>query len=344
MSHSTRLFLGGLGISVALALVLGAAPAQANTTLVINAFLPAQHTMNVKVLKPWADAVTKATDGRVKVQIPPASVAAPDQLWNSVRNGVVDGAYLFNGTVPRQLKLMQMPQLPFLGTNARANSVAFWRTYEKYFTAANEYKEVHLLSLVVFPAGNIYSLKGPINSERDLQGVKVWALPGVPAKLMAMAKAGVISTPAAKMSEIVAGGSVDAFVGIPDMDADGFKVIRYAKNATIVPGGLTTPSFSLILNRQKWESISKQDQDIITKLSGEAFADRMAAFDQVESAAHAAAVKDGLKYQTASPQFVTELDKGASVLRNEWLANAKSEKVDGAAALAYYRAQSADGK
>lgn len=339
MIHATRLLLGGLGISAVLA--LGTAPARADTTLVINAFLPAQHTMNVKVLKPWADEVAKATGGRVKVQIPPASVAAPDQLWNSVRNGVVDGAYVFNGTVPNQLKLMQMPQLPFLGSNARANSVALWRTYDKYFKAANEYKDVHLLSVVVFPAGIMYSLKGPINSEHDLQGVKVWALPGVPAKLMTMAKAGVISTPAAKMSEIVAGGTVDAFVGIPDMDADGFKVIRYAKSATTVPGGLTTPSFSLILNRQKWESISQQDRDTITKLSGEAFASRMVAFDQVESAAHAAAVKGGLQYHAASPQFVAELDKGASVLTNEWLANAKSAKVDGAAALAYYRAQSA---
>lgn len=288
--------------------------------------------------------MAQATNGRVKVQIPPASVAAPDQLWNSVRNGVVDGAYLFNGTVQGQLKLMQMPQLPFLGTNARANSVALWRTYDKYFKAANEYKDVHLLSTVVFPAGIMYSLKAPIESERDLQGTKVWALPGVPAKLMTMAKAGVISTPAAKMSEIVAGGTVDAFVGIPDMDAEAFKVIRYAKSATTIPGGLSTPSFSLIVNRQKWESISQQDRDIITKLSGEAFADRMAAFDQVESAAHAAAVQSGLKYHAAAPQLVAELNKGASVLTNEWLANAKKANVNGDEALAYYRAQSAGGK
>lgn len=129
--------------------------------------------------------------------------------------------------------------------------------------------------------------------------------------------------------------------GIPDMDAEAFKVIRYAKSATTIPGGLSTPSFSLIVNRQKWESISQQDRDIITKLSGEAFADRMAAFDQVESAAHAAAVQSGLKYQVAAPKLVEELNQGATVLKNEWLANAKKANVNGEEALAYYRTQSA---
>lgn len=343
MIHATRVLCGALGISAFV--VLGAGPARADTTLVINAFLPPQHTMNTKVLRPWADAVTKATDGRVKVQIPPSSVAAPDQLWNSVRSGVVDGAYLFNGLLPNQLKLMQMAQLPFLGTSAKANSVALWRTYNKYFEADNKYKDVHLLALMVFPAGIMYSLKSPIESESDLRGVKVWALPGVPAKLMEMAKAGVISTAAAKMSEIVAGGMVSAFVGIPDFDAQGFKVIGYAKSATTVPGGFSTPSFSLILNRQKWESISPQDRATITKLSGEAFADRMATFDEVEAAAHAKAVQSGVKYYAAPPQFVAALDKSSVVLTNEWLATAKAENVDGVAALAYYKAQSAeDGK
>jgi TRAP-type C4-dicarboxylate transport system substrate-binding protein len=343
MIHTLKISLGMLGFSIAA--LLGTAPAQATTTLLINTFLPAPHIMNAKVLVPWAKAVNEATEGRVKIQIPPASVAAPDQLWNAVRNDVVDGAYLFNGIVSSQLKLMQMPQLPFLGTSAQANSVALWRTYNKYFKAAGEYRKVHLLALVVFPTGIMYGMADPINSEQDLQGKKVWATPGVPARMMSMANAGVISTPAAKMSEVVAGGLVSAFVGIPDMDAQGFKVMRYAKYATTVPGGLSAPSFSLIVNRKKWESLSQQDRDIITKLSGESFARRMSAFDDAEKAAHAEAVKSGVVYHAASPQFVAELRKSADVLTKEWLATAKRMNVNGEDALAYYSSQSAaDGK
>jgi TRAP-type C4-dicarboxylate transport system substrate-binding protein len=180
----------------------------------------------------------------------------------------------------------------------------------------------------------MYSMKQPIQSVRDLEGVKVWALPGVPSKSMELARAGVVSTPAAKMPEIVAGGTVDAFVGIPDMHARTFKVVRYAKSATVLPGGLSAPSFSLILNNKAWDALPQQDRDIITRLSGEALARRMRAVDQVEAAAHEEAARGGLKYLQASPQLVAEMKRITAPLQSAWLANAAKLKVDGEAALA----------
>ncbi|MDE1950093.1 MAG: TRAP transporter substrate-binding protein DctP [Burkholderiales bacterium] len=329
------------GLFLAAALFVLAAGAQAATTLVINAFLPPTDPFNVGVVKPWAADIEKATAGRVRIQFPPTSLAAPDQLWNSVRNSIVDGAYFFNGTVQGQLKLVQMAHLPFTSTSARANSIALWRTYEKFFAAADEYKDVHLLALVVLPSSRLYSLKQPLESTRDLQGHKVWALPGVPAKVMELAKAGVVSTPAAKMSEIVAGGTVDAFVGIPDMYAEGFKVIRYAKSATTIPGGIGTASFSLVINKQKWDSLPKADRDIITKLSGEAFAARTGALDEADAAAHQRALDHGLAYRAAAPAFVDEIRRIAAPIEQSWLADAQSRHVDGRAALDFYIAQSA---
>jgi len=316
-------------------------PASAKTTtLVINAFLPAQDPMNTDVVIPWAEDVMKATEGRVQIKIPPTSLAAPDQLWNMVRNSVVDGAYLFNGNVASQLKLMQLPHLPFLATTAEANSIALWRTYEKFFKKADEYKNVHLLGVMVTSPGIMYSLKQPLQSMHGLDGIKVWALPGVPAKIMEMTQAGVISTPAAKMSEIIAGGAVDAYVGISDLNSDMFKVIRYVKNATVFPGGLSTPSFSLIINKRKWESIDEGDREKITALSGEAFARRIAAFDKAEKVSHAAALKMGIAYENASPKFIAEMKEGADKLEAEWIKAADAQGVDGKAALEYYREQS----
>jgi TRAP-type C4-dicarboxylate transport system substrate-binding protein len=328
-----------LALALSASLLCGA-PARAETTLVLNAFLPAQDTLNVKVIKPWAEDVAKQTHGRVKIRILPTSIAAPDQLWNSVKNSVVDGAYIFNGTVQKKLKLMQMAHLPFVSSSAEGNSVGLWRTYENYFAPAGEYRDVHLLGLMVLPSGIMYSMKQPIQSVQDLHGVKVWALPGVPSKTMALAGAGVISTPAAKMSEIVAGGTVDAFAGIPDMHARTFKVLRYARSATVLPGGLSAPSFSLILNKRVWQALSQEDRDIITKLSGEALARRMRAIDGVEAAAHEEALKGGLKYKDASPQFVAEMKSIAAPLEKSWLASAGKLNVDGTAALAYYRSES----
>ncbi|WP_174978063.1 TRAP transporter substrate-binding protein DctP [Pandoraea eparura] len=305
--------------------------------MVINTYLPPKYPLNSHVLKAWADDVARVTEGRVRILIPPASLAAPQQLWEAVTGGVVDGAYVFNGNFYRQLPLMQIAHLPLGSTTARGMSVALWRTYQRYFKSANEYRDVELLALFAFPGGQLYGLKHPLNSLADLQGNKVWALPGVAAQVMEAAGAGVMSTPAAKISEIVASGMVDGFAGIPEMDAGALKVIRYARYETVVPGALTSPSFSLILNKKKWQSISPQDRAAIMKVSGEAFAQRLAIFDQINAGARKKAAADGLRVSEASPQFVEALKQLAVPLETAWLGRAARANVDGAAALAFYR-------
>lgn len=311
--------------------------AAATTTLVINEFLPQRHVFNAQVMKPWAQAVAHATDGRVKIVFPTTSIAAPQQLWEAVKHSVVDGAYLYNGNLQNQLRLMQLVNLPLGSTSAERMSVALWRTYQQYFAAAGEYRDVQLLAVFVFPGGQIFGLKHPVNDRRDLDGVKTWALPGVATKLLRAAGAGVLSTPAARISEIVAGGTVDAFAGIPEMDADAFKVIRYARSETVVPGALTAPGFSLVVNKAIWASIAPGDRDIILKLSGEAFAKRLGVIDRVNERAKAAAQRAGLQVQPANAQFVAQLRELAAPMDAAWLADAVRYGIDGQAALSFYR-------
>lgn len=326
------------GLLTALWLALPAL-AHATTTLVVNAFLPPQHIFNVAVMKPWADDVERATQGRVKVVFPPTSIGSPQQQWDVVRKGIVDGAYIFNGLIQNKASLVQLAHLPLGSSTAEGMSVALWRTYAKYFEQAGEYGDVHLLALVVFPAGHIYSLRRPVTSAQSIRGVKFWALPGVASTLMDRGGAGVVATPAAKMSELVAGGTVDGFVGIPDMDASRFNVVRYARYETTVPGGITAPSFSLFVNRHVWESISQADREAITALSGEAFAHRMTALDAANAHARAEAVAQGLKLVEPPETFVDALRRLAQPMDQQWLATAARLHVDGPAALAYYRAQ-----
>ncbi|WP_395065011.1 TRAP transporter substrate-binding protein DctP [Paraburkholderia silvatlantica] len=328
------------GCCAALLATLGMAlPAMAHaaTTLVVNAFLPPQHIFNVDVMKPWAEDVERVTQGRVKVVFPPTSIGSPQQQWDVVRKRIVDGAYIFNGLIQNKASLVQLAHLPLGSSSAEGMSVALWRTYEKYFAQADEYRDVHLLALVVFPAGEIYSLKQPVTSLAAIRGVKYWALPGVASALMDRGGAGVVATPAAKMSELVAGGTVDGFVGIPEMDAARFNVVRYARYETSVPGGITAPSFSLFVNRQVWASIAPADRAAITALSGEAFAHRMAVIDAANQHAREEAVAKGLKVIAPTPAFVDALRALAQPMDARWIAHADDLHVDGAAALAYYR-------
>lgn len=326
-----------VGALSALALSASTASAQ-QTNLVFNSFVQPKHPLNVLVLLPWAADVEKATQGRVKITIPPTTAAPPPQVMDATQKGIVDGGYVFNGFVANQIKLAQLGHLPWGNGPTEAMSVALWRTHERFFAKADEHKAVQLVGFFLLPQGEIYSMKAPITSVKDLAGIKVWALPGTAARAMEALKAGVVATPAVRSHETISAGTVDAFVGTSVSDNRAFNTLQYAKSITQLPGGLNSPSFSMFFNKSKWTALSAADREAITKLTGEHFARRFAAIDKAEIEALAEAT-DKLKIQIvkASPEFVADLKTAVKFLEDEWIADAKKLDVDGEAALKFYR-------
>ena len=320
---------------LALTLPLGAS-AQ-GTPLLFNSFIQGQHPVNTRIFRPWAEDVAKATEGRVKFEIPLTSLSAPPQQLDGVMKGVFDVAYQFHGFLAPKVKLAQLAHLPGVNTTSRGSSIALWRTHEKFFKQADEYKEVHLLGLFVALPGPIFSMKGPIENVGQLKGVKIYGLPGVPARILEAAGGGVVAAPAVRSHEVISGGTVDAFAGYSVMDANAFKTLQYAKHVTDMPGHLTAPAFALFMNTKKWEAISPQDREAIPNLSGEAISARFAVYDELEAKARADAVAAGVQFKMASPAFTADLTKLAEPLVAGWLADAKSLGVDGAAALEFYK-------
>lgn len=325
-----------LRAAICIAAILAPAMAAAQTTTLFNSFIGAQHPINTRILRPWTDDITKATGGRVKFDMPTTSLSAPPQQMEGVTKGVMDMAYGFHGFL-NNVKLSPVAHLPFINTSARGGSIALWRTYEKYFAKADEYKDVHLIGLFVGLPGPVYGMKGPINGIADMKGTKMYGLPGVAARILEAAGAGVVAAPAVRSHEIISGGTVDAFAGYAVLDAVSFNTMQYAKAVTDVPGHLTVPSFAMFMNKKKWASIPQADRDIITKMSGEALAARFVIYDEIEIKARADSAAKGIVFGTASPAFVAELQKLAAPIEQAWLADAAKLGVDGPAALAFYK-------
>lgn len=326
------------GAAIALTASLSA---HAQTKLLFNSFLAPQHPINTRVLKPWADDIAKATDGRVTIQIAPASLAAPQQQMDGVVKGIMDGAYIFNGFLQGKVVLPSVAHLPFVNTTAKGSSIALWRTYEKHFAKANEYKDVELLSLFVFNGGPFYGMKQPIQSIADLKGVRFYGLPGPAAQILEGAGAGVVAAPAARSHEVISGGTVDAFAGYPVQDALSFHTLQYAKYITDVPGYLTAPSFSLFVNKKAWAKISPTDQAAIKRLSGEAFAARSAVYDEIEGKARKDAAASGVQFIEAPAAFVDALKPLGALQQQAWVAEADKLGVDAKAALRTYQSEAA---
>ena len=315
-------------------------PAHAETTVLFNLFAPPSSPTVTKVMGPWLKDIERVTEGRVKIKVPPQSMAPPPEQMNMVVTGVADGAYQLNAFQQKSHPLLQISFLPGIMASGRANGVALWRTYQKFFAPKRPFKKVHLLGFFATPPGYLYSTSAtPVQSIAQLKGKKVWSTPGMTARAIGLTGAAVVPGPAVRMYEIISKGVVDEFCCVEYGDLKAFKVLQFAKSITVVKGGVLAPAFSVFISNAKWAQISPRDQAAIMKISGEALARRAAGIDQHSKEVVDEYVAQGGIVEKAKPAFNAELEKVWKPLYDQWIASANKQGVDGKAALAYFKGQ-----
>lgn len=320
--------------------VAGIGSAVAQTTILFNKFAPPPSPTNTQVINPWLKEIERVTEGRVKIVTPSQSLAPPPEQLNMVKNGVADGAFQFNAFLEKSHPLLQIGFLPGTMYSGKANAVALWRTYQKFFAAKDPFSEVKLLGFFASPPGHIYSMdKKPIQSVAELNGKKVWSLPGVTAQAMGLTGASVVPGPAVRMYEVISKGVVDAFCCIEYGDLDAFKVLQYLGAVTEIDGAVFSPTFSVFISNAKWAQISPKDQAAIMAVSGEALARLSAGIDQRNAEVKKRYLAGGGVIVEATRDFNAELRKAWTPLIEKWIANAKTMGVDGQAAFDYYVAE-----
>ncbi len=325
--------------AVTLLMVATANLAQAETRILLNCFPPSKHAI-CKILGTWGSQVEDVTEGRVRVTIPAKSMAPPPEQLNSVRGGLFDASFMFLAFGANEIAGPLVSMNPFTsGPSSEANSTALWQTYDEFFGDRDEFEGVKLLGLAVNPGANFYSMTDePIASLADATGRKMWALPGATATLLKENGGGVVSGPAAQMTEIIQRRVVDGFVGVPGNTAKAFGVVDYAKSVTRTPRSIFTATFGFFISDEKWAEISEADQAAILAISGEAFGVMAGQVFDAENQA-ALAEQDGglLEVYTASDAFYAELKDVAAPLTARWVKRINGMGVDGDAMLARYQ-------
>lgn len=322
-------------------LLTGIAPsAMAQTTLLLSTFFPKGHALTADVLVPWAKDVEKQTNGAVKVEFSPSSLAPPPSQMEMVQKGIADISAQYSGLVPNRLHLPLLSEVPGVATTSEAMSVAMWRTYERYFRPANEFKGVKLLGLLVFPPQGFWGVTDqPIVSIEQLKQSRIATTPGIHARAYGAVTTGVTAGPAFRYFELVSKGTVDAYAAATPLDVIGFNLARYTKNLVKLKGVGTGGSFALVMNEGKWKALSPAVQAEFAKVCGETFARRMSALDRAAAANMDKLREQGLKVVDAPDSYSEALQKAFAFIATDWIAEAKKRGVDGAAALNYYRSE-----
>ena len=116
-----------------------------------------------------------------------------------------------------------------------------------------------------------------------------------------------------------------------------FNLERVIKYATYFPGGFYSSAFGFFMNEDKWNKLSKQDQDAILSVSGEALA-RMAgkAWDAADKVSIDSMKAAGVAVVDANPAFMADVRKRSEPLINDWIKAANAKGVNGAKVFAEF--------
>jgi len=308
-------------------LLSAAGVASAQVTLTTSTWVPQDHALTMSQAQ-WCEEVAKATSARVKCNQLAKPISPPGKTFDAIRDGLADVSFDVHGYTPGRFKLTEMVELPFMGDSAEANSVAYQKIYEKYLAKLDEHKGLKVLAVFTHGPGHILNTKRPITRLADLDGLKIRVGGGMVNEIGKVMGVNVTLKPAPQSYELLSSGVMDG-VFFPAESVPSFKLEKLIKYRTSFPGGLYNTSFAMVMNRDAWAKIPKQDQEIVSKLAGEHLARMIGrAWDAADRKGIAVMQANNVEVVNASKAFIDEVKAKTSALENKWISEAKARGLD----------------
>jgi len=331
--RTLSLFLFGftsLSLFLASALV-----AKETVHLTVQHFLPASSLTHKKLLKPWADALEKESNGRIKVTIYPSMMLggkAPN-LIDQVQEGVVDAAWTLQGYTPGRFPKTEVFELPFMPASATVTSQALQEFYETHLQ--QEYSAVKVIALHAHAPGTFHLRGRTVKTLSDLKGLKVRAPSRVTLSALEALGAVSVGMPVPQVPEALSRGVIDAAL-LPWEVAYTLKIHELADSHTEISGipGFYTATFLFAMNRKVYEDLPDDLKSIIDRNSGLSLAKRAGLmWDEAELLGRNAAVKQGNPITILSGNDLNEWKDRTRPVVEEWAKRMDQEGQEGTKAI-----------
>ena len=305
-------------------------------TLRLHQFLPPVAVVPSRILKPWAEGLTKASDGRIVIEHFDAMSLGgrPPELMDQARDGVVDMAMTVVGYTPGRFPRTEVFELPFIMTDPVATSGAFWDFVESDLQAT-EYKGLKVLGAWVHGPGVIHS-SAPVAKLEDMKGKVLRGPTRVVTDMLNELGATPVGMPLPAIPQSLSKGVIDSAV-IPWEVTPSIRLTELVKNHTEFAGdeALYTATIVLVMNKARYESMPADLRAVLDAEAGKKlsqFAARV--MWDWDAPARDIAVKAGNNIIILDETEVARWKAAAAPVVERWVAAMSEKGIDGQETIA----------
>ncbi|MCX7565974.1 TRAP transporter substrate-binding protein [Sulfitobacter sp. F26169L] len=323
--------------AAAAAMSFTAANAQ-ETTLTISAWAPPTHGVNAKMFPDLIRRIEEATDGRVTAEMK-FNLAPPPAQADIITDGIADIAWIVHNYSPGRFPSATIAELPGFGGSAEAYSVAYWRTFEKFFAQANEHRDLKVLALHSHGDGMLHS-STEIETLDQIAGMKLRIGGGVAGLVGEALEASAINVPAPRVYETLDSNAADGVL-MPMEAKLGFRLTEVAEHSYQMPSGFYHTSSATVMNQDAFNALSKEDQAALDELFGEELSRITGAYwDEFDADGFAALEAAGDNtFRTASESDQAAWAVKSDAIVAEVLDSFPAKNIDAPAAYEFFKAE-----
>jgi len=316
-------------VAVSLALGWTATGAPAAVTLTYSNFFPPTHVQS-KLAEAWCQEVEKRTGGEVTVQyFPGQTLTKADQVYDGVVNGISDvGQALFAYTRGR-FPVMEVVDLPLGYPSGKAATAVVNEVYREL--NPKELGDVKVLYLHAHGPGLVHSKDRPIRTMEDMKGLKFRAT-GLSAKVVQALGGTPVAMPMPETYQSLAKGVVDGAL-YPMESNKGWKLAEVTRYMTENFSMAYTSSFFVVMNKQKWATLSPAAQKAIEEVSAEWVAKTAEAWDESDREGRAFFLERKNEIVPLSAEEAARWKAAVKPILDGYVTEASAKGLDGKAAL-----------
>ncbi len=313
-------------------IVPGSSNAQAAVLKYAN-FFPPTHIQS-KLAESWSREVEKRTEGRVKIEYyPGGSLLKPKQMYDGVADGISDIGFSVLAYTRGRFPVIAAVDLPFGYTSGRVATRVANDLYNKL--QPKEFNDTKLMYLHAHGPGFIHTRDKAITKLEDLKGLRIRST-GMSAEAVKALGATPVAMSMSDAYQSLKKGIVDGSA-YPLESNKGWKMGEVTRYAVCVYPVAYTTTFFITMNKDKWASLQKKDQDIIEAINREWSVKHGEAWDSSDLAGLRFFMEQGNQIAGLDPKEVERWKKAVAPVIDNYAEELNKKNIDGAAVIQIIR-------